>query len=246
MYGDAVLRSRLIFRLDEPRPAPVCVYHDAAEEFETAFVIVGLTSEVGQELHATAHQPMDGVGAVLNQGFGEIWIDEVLSNAAKVVEISLRTVFAEIGSRDFRIAEIRYDPFYVVRAVMDHTEAATREFRIAASLLLGRAFQQRNFGSLFGGRQGRRQSGVAAANDDYIEGFLAHRPPLANCFIVWNAVLFCVRTGRVVACSTVKATSKTPLRGQAEPGPASAQVQRADVCQMLPASRASVVRPRSS
>src|SRR6185312_15573539 len=31
MYGDAVLRSRLIFGLDEPRPATVCVDHDAAE-----------------------------------------------------------------------------------------------------------------------------------------------------------------------------------------------------------------------
>src|SRR5262249_8083547 len=85
--GDTMLRSRLVFRLDQPGTAAICIDDDAAEELEPALMVIGLSAVVRQELDALAHEPVHGVGAVGDQCLGEIGIDVVLCDPPEVIEI---------------------------------------------------------------------------------------------------------------------------------------------------------------
>jgi hypothetical protein len=77
---------------------------------------------------------MHGVGAAANESLCKIGIDVVLSDPAKVVQIILRRIFAEVGAGDVGVAQGGYDTFDVLHAVMHHAEAAPGEPRIAAAL----------------------------------------------------------------------------------------------------------------
>ena len=169
-----MLGRRLVFGFDEARAAAVGVDHDAAEELEPALVVVGLPPVIRQELDAAAHQPVHGVGAVLDQRLGEIGIDVVLRDAAEIVEILLRGVFAEIGARDVGVAEIGHDAFDVLRAVMHHAEAATGKPGIAAALFFRRALEQYDPGAPLCRRQRGAQRGIAAADNDNIIRLIVH------------------------------------------------------------------------
>ena len=82
---------------------------------------------------------MHRVSATFDERLGEIRIDIVLRDAAEIVEIVLRGIFAKVGARDVGVAQVRNDAFNVLRAVMDHPKAAAGEFGIAAAFFFGRA-----------------------------------------------------------------------------------------------------------
>src|SRR5262249_1222199 len=66
------------------------------------------------------------------------------------------------------LAEVRNHAVDVVYAVMNHPEAAAGEPRIAAALLLRRAFEQRDARALLGRRKRGAKGGIAATDDDDI------------------------------------------------------------------------------
>ena len=129
-----MLGGGLVFGFHEAGAAAIGVNHHAAEEFEPAFVVVGLTTIVREEFDAAAHQPVHGVGAIAYQRLGKIGIDVILGDAAEIVEIVLSGVFAEIGTCDIGITQVWHDAFDIPHTVVHHPEAAAGESRIAAAL----------------------------------------------------------------------------------------------------------------
>ena len=132
-------------------------------------MIVGLTPIVRQKLHTAAHEPVHRVGAVGHQRLSQVGIDVVLGDAAEVVEIFFRRVFAEIRPRDIGVAEIGDNPLDVLHAMMDHPETAAGEVGISAALGFGCTLDQCDLGALLGsGESSAKRSITAAHNDDIV------------------------------------------------------------------------------
>ena len=83
-----------------------------------------LAAVVCEKTNALATQPLNGIGAVIDDDLGKIRIDVVLRNIEKIVKILIALIFAKISTFDFIVGQIRHDRFSIVGAVMNDAKSA--------------------------------------------------------------------------------------------------------------------------
>jgi hypothetical protein len=117
-------------------------------------------------------QPEHRFAAILDQRFGEVGMGSILRYAAEVVVILLACVGAEVRPRALRLAQTADQRVDILDAVVDRTDRAIRETRVAAAFGFRGLFQHQH-GCAGGARRERRaKARHAGANDHHIRLFV--------------------------------------------------------------------------
>ena len=107
-----------------------------------------------EELHPIGMQPSHRVAAVSDQEICEPRVSAILGDPRQVIEIFLRRVGAEIGTRALLRTELADQFFDIGEALVHGTHRAIGKARVAAALLFGRAFQHHDLGAALTRREG--------------------------------------------------------------------------------------------
>ena len=164
--GDARLRSGLVERRDEARPAAPGFDGEPAPEAKAAVLPLECLAAVARlKAHALLAHPEQGVVAAGDELLHEVGVGAVLGEPRHVVVIVGLGVGAEVGLGQLALGEVGHQRAERVGPVEDHPHGACGIGAVAAPLGLWRGFQQPHAGA--GLRRGERcrERGVAAAHD---------------------------------------------------------------------------------
>ncbi len=160
-------------RVDQPRSAARHLDGDAAPKLEPAIDLERLPTIDGHESNALRFHPLHGTEALGHQSFDKIWIAAILCDSAHIIEILIGRVLAEIGDLSFLLGKIN-ELFNILDTVVYDSHATGGELAVAATLVLWRAFEYQDIGSVFARRQCRTQCGVTRSDDNHVIGFFHH------------------------------------------------------------------------